>query len=304
MSRLPPTDIAHAPVMRTDLATLPPRNPLWRNCGRLAVRSVRFSPARPTSPRSAPDPDVEVERRGVWLLGESRFVDDGLSLLIRRSRSNVTDFIIRKHLGLPRLFRWGAINSPSRRDQRHLGRDARARQDAFWGQPWQGATTLLSMLDPRNRPYPDPTRNRKHQNRVARDQDQPLPPTTIPRRRIVRGFFEQGPPRRAQFAAPPRLLGCTMQVQEVRARREDRFASDGCVRVYVDACRGRSAVIISTWEDWDGLFSVGDQGDRAEKYICHNMVIRFFSRYLATVCMRSVPTQFEGESLDKGRENE
>jgi len=172
------------------------------NCGRLGCARCRFHPAGPR-PRYRPDP-VEVRRRGLGLpRADYKVYDDGGCPVFRfepikcHHLSPTSTWPAGVSLG-PINTVCGKINAPGGRDARR-----RARRLLAGLRLGQGATSLLSMLDPKSALSLTITATDKHQPRAARSRITLADTISHP----DADFEPQWTPRRNYVLAPPGALG-------------------------------------------------------------------------------------------------
>ena len=288
MNRYLATDIA-LPVMRHRLGDITADGISYGEVRQIGGAQVSFHPAGHV-PGSA---QIRVEVDGeVWVAsGDYKVVDDGLSDPFEPVRCH--HFITESTFGLP-VFRWAEQAAVA------------AEINAWWaGLPAQGKTAflgayalgkaqrLLSMLDPDIGPILTHTAT-ENTNRVMRDQGITLPDTIL-----ADADLKPKDHPGAIVLAPPGALGSAWSKKF--GPQETGFASGWmAVRGVRRRRAGDRGFIISDHADWDGLLSAIKATEAENIYVTHGYT-DVFSRFLADSGWQAqvVPTQFEGESLDK-----
>ena len=218
-------------------------------------------------------------------------VDDGLSDPFEPVRCH--HFITESTFGLP-VFRWAEQAAVAAEINAWWAGCAAQGKTAFLGAYALGkAQRLLSMLDPDIGPILTHTAT-ENTNRVMRDQGIPLPDTIL-----ADADLKPKDHPGAIVLAPPGALGSAWSKKF--GPQETAFASGWmAVRGVRRRRAGDRGFIISDHADWDGLLSAIKATEAENIYVTHGYT-DVFSRFLADSGWQAqvVPTQFEGESLDK-----
>ncbi|GLO78896.1 ligase-associated DNA damage response exonuclease [Sulfitobacter pontiacus] len=288
MNRYLATDIA-LPVMRHRLGEITADGIAYGEVRQIGGAQVSFHPAGHV-PGSA---QIRVEVDGeVWVAsGDYKVVDDGLSDPFEPVRCH--HFITESTFGLP-VFRWAEQAAVAAEINAWWASCAAQGKTAFLGAYALGkAQRLLSMLDPDIGPILTHTAT-ENTNRVMRDQGITLPDTIL-----ADADLNPKDHRGAIVLAPPGALGSAWSKKF--GPQETAFASGWmAVRGVRRRRAGDRGFIISDHADWDGLLSAIRATEAENIYVTHGYT-DVFSRFLADSGWQAqvVPTQFEGESLDK-----
>jgi len=288
MNRYLATDIA-LPVMRHRLGDITADGIAYGEERQIGGAQVSFHPAGHV-PGSA---QIRVEVDGeIWVAsGDYKVVDDGLSDPFEPVRCH--HFITESTFGLP-VFRWAEQAAVAAEINAWWAGCAAQGKTALLGAYALGkAQRLLSMLDPDIGPILTHTAT-ENTNRVMRDQGITLPDTIL-----ADADLNPKDHRGAIVLAPPGALGSAWSKKF--GPQETAFASGWmAVRGVRRRRAGDRGFIISDHADWDGLLSAIKATEAENIYVTHGYT-DVFSRFLADSGWQAqvVPTQFEGESLDK-----
>ena len=288
MNRYLATDIA-LPVMRHRLGDITADGISYGEVRQIGGAQVSFHPAGHV-PGSA---QIRVEVDGeVWVAsGDYKVVDDGLSDPFEPVRCH--HFITESTFGLP-VFRWAEQAAVAAEINAWWAGCAAQGKTAFLGAYALGkAQRLLSMLDPDIGPILTHTAT-ENTNRVMREQGITLPDTIL-----ADADLKPKDHPGAIVLAPPGALGSAWSKKF--GPQETAFASGWmAVRGVRRRRAGDRGFIISDHADWDGLLSAIRATEAENIYVTHGYT-DVFSRFLADSGWQAqvVPTQFEGESLDK-----
>ncbi|WP_323803552.1 ligase-associated DNA damage response exonuclease [Sulfitobacter litoralis] len=288
MNRYLATDIA-LPVMRHRLSDITADAIAYGEVRQIGGAQVSFHPAGHV-PGSA---QIRVEVDGeVWVAsGDYKVVDDGLSDPFEPVKCH--HFITESTFGLP-VFRWADQATVAAEINAWWAGCVAQGKTAFLGAYALGkAQRLLSMLDPDVGPILTHTAT-ENTNRVLRGQGITLPDTIL-----ADADLNPKDHPGAIVLAPPGALGSAWSKKF--GPQETAFASGWmAVRGVRRRRAGDRGFIISDHADWDGLLSAIKATEAENIYVTHGYT-DVFSRYLADSGWQAqvVPTQFEGESLDK-----
>ncbi|NOR32417.1 MAG: ligase-associated DNA damage response exonuclease [Sulfitobacter sp.] len=280
---------AALPVMRHRLGDITAEGIAYGEVRRIGDANVSFHPAGHV-PGSA---QVRVEVNGeIWVAsGDYKVVDDGLSEAFAPIKCH--NFITESTFGLP-VFHWADQPSVAAEINNWWAGCAAEGKTAFLGAYALGkAQRLLTMLDPNIGPILTHTAT-ENTNQVMRDQGISLPDTILANADL-RPKNHPG----AIVLAPPSALGSAWSKKF--GPQETAFASGWmAIRGVRRRRAGDRGFVISDHADWDGLLSAIKQTGAENIYVTHGYK-DIFSRYLNINGWNAqvVPTQFEGESLDK-----
>lgn len=280
---------AALPVMRHRLGDITAEGIAYGEVRRIGGAHVSFHPAGHV-PGSA---QIRVEVQGeVWVAsGDYKVVDDDLSEAFTPIKCH--HFITESTFGLP-VFRWDDQATIAGQINQWWAGCAAEGKTAFLGAYALGkAQRLLTMLDPAIGPILTHTAT-ENTNQVMRDQGIALPDTILanadPKPKDHPG---------AIVLAPPSALGSAWSKKF--GPQETAFASGWmAIRGVRRRRAGDRGFIISDHADWDGLLSAIKHTEAENIYVTHGYT-DIFSRYLNVNGWNAqvVPTQFEGETLDK-----
>jgi putative mRNA 3-end processing factor len=280
---------AALPVMRHRLGDIKAEGIAYGEFRRIGDANVSFHPAGHV-PGSA---QIRVEVNGeIWVAsGDYKVVDDGLSEAFAPIKCH--HFITESTFGLP-VFHWVDQASVAAEINNWWAGCAAEGKTAFLGAYALGkAQRLLTMLDPTIGPILTHTAT-ENTNQVMRDQGISLPDTILANAEL-RPKDHPG----AIVLAPPSALGSAWSKKF--GPQETAFASGWmAIRGVRRRRAGDRGFVISDHADWDGLLSAIKQTEAENIYVTHGYT-DIFSRYLNINGWNAqvVPTQFEGESLDK-----
>ncbi|MEW9919482.1 ligase-associated DNA damage response exonuclease [Marimonas sp. MJW-29] len=280
------------PVMRHRLGDISAEGIAFGQARQIGGATVSFHPAGHV-PGSA---QIRVEVAGeVWVVsGDYKIVDDGLTEPFEPVKCH--HFITESTFGLP-VFRWAPQADIAAEINSWWAACASAGKTAFLGAYALGkAQRLLSMLDPDIGPILTHGAI-ENTNAVMRDQGIRLP-DTIHASQDLNPKDHPG----ALVLAPPSALGSKW------ARRfgpqESAFASGWMALRGIRRRRaGDRGFVISDHADWSGLLWAIRETEAENIYVTHGYT-DIFTRYLNDNgwSARVVPTQFEGETLDREEE--
>ncbi|MBV48107.1 ligase-associated DNA damage response exonuclease [Sulfitobacter sp.] len=288
MQRYLATHIA-LPVMRHRLGDITAEGIGYGEIRRIGDAKVSFHPAGHV-PGSA---QIRVEVKGeVWVAsGDYKVVDDGLSDPF--SPVECHSFITESTFGLP-VFNWADQTTVAAEINAWWATCAANGKTAFLGAYALGkAQRLLTMLDPAIGPILTHTAI-ENTNRIIRDQGIALPDTIL-----ANAELDPKSHPNAIVLAPPSALGSAWS--KGFGAQETAFASGWMAIRGVRRRRvGDRGFVISDHADWGGLMSAIRETGAENIYVTHGYT-EVFSRYLndSGWTAQVVPTQFEGESLDK-----
>lgn len=280
---------AALPVMRHRLGDITAEGIAYDETRRIGDADVSFHPAGHV-PGSA---QIRVEVDGqVWVAsGDYKVVDDGLSEAFTPIKCH--NFITESTFGLP-VFHWADQVSVAAEINNWWAACAAEGKTAFLGAYALGkAQRLLTMLDPDIGPILTHTAT-ENTNQVMRDQGISLPDTIL-----ANADLKPKDHPGAIVLAPPSALGSAWAKRF--GPQETAFASGWmAIRGVRRRRAGDRGFVISDHADWDGLLSAIKQTEAENIYVTHGYT-DIFSRYLNINGWNAqvVPTQFEGESLDK-----
>ena len=280
---------AALPVMRHRLGDITAEGIAYGETRRIGDADVSFHPAGHV-PGSA---QIRVEVDGeVWVAsGDYKVVDDGLSEAFNPIKCH--HFITESTFGLP-VFHWADQASVAVEINNWWAACAAEGKTAFLGAYALGkAQRLLTMLDPNIGPILTHTAT-ENTNQVMRDQGIKLPDTIL-----ANADLKPKDHPGAIVLAPPSALGSAWSKKF--GLQETAFASGWmAIRGVRRRRAGDRGFVISDHADWDGLLSAIKQTEAENIYVTHGYT-DIFSRYLNINGWNAqvVPTQFEGESLDK-----
>jgi putative mRNA 3-end processing factor len=280
---------AALPVMRHRLGDITAEGIAYGEVRRIGDANVSFHPAGHV-PGSA---QIRVEVSGeIWVAsGDYKVVDDGLSEAFSPIKCH--HFITESTFGLP-VFHWADQASVAAEINNWWAGCAAEGKTAFLGAYALGkAQRLLTMLAPNIGPILTHTAT-ENTNQVMRDQGISLPDTILANAEL-RPKDHPG----AIVLAPPSALGSAWSKKF--GPQETAFASGWmAIRGVRRRRAGDRGFVISDHADWDGLLLAIKQTEAENIYVTHGYT-DIFSRYLNINGWNAqvVPTQFEGESLDK-----
>ncbi len=280
---------AALPVMRHRLGDITAEGIAYGEVRRIGTANVSFHPAGHV-PGSA---QIRIEVEGeVWVAsGDYKVVDDGLSEAFTPIKCH--HFITESTFGLP-VFHWADQGSVAGEINAWWATCAAEGKTAFLGAYALGkAQRLLTMLDPAIGPILTHTAT-ENTNQVMRDQGISLPDTILANADLVPKDHPG-----AIVLAPPSALGSAWSKKF--GPQETAFASGWmAIRGVRRRRAGDRGFIISDHADWDGLLSAIKQTEAENIYVTHGYT-DIFSKYLNLNGWNAqvVPTQFEGETLDK-----
>ncbi|SFS68865.1 putative mRNA 3-end processing factor [Sulfitobacter marinus] len=280
---------AALPVMRHRLGDITAEGIAYGETRRIGGTDVSFHPAGHV-PGSA---QIRVEVDGeIWVAsGDYKVVDDGLSEPFNPIKCH--HFITESTFGLP-VFHWADQASIAAEINDWWADCAAQGKTAFLGAYALGkAQRLLTMLDPDIGPILTHTAT-ENTNQAMRDQGISLPDTII-----ANADLKPKDHPGAIVLAPPSALGSAWSKKF--GPQETAFASGWmAIRGVRRRRAGDRGFVISDHADWDGLLSAIKETEAENIYVTHGYT-DIFSRYLNINGWNAqvVPTQFEGESLDK-----
>ncbi|WP_373029736.1 ligase-associated DNA damage response exonuclease [Sulfitobacter sp.] len=280
---------AALPVMRHRLGDITAEGIAYGEVRRIGGADVSFHPAGHV-PGSA---QIRVEVQGeVWVAsGDYKVVNDGLSEAFTPIKCH--HFITESTFGLP-VFRWEDQATVAAQINGWWAGCAAEGKTAFLGAYALGkAQRLLTMLDPAIGPILTHTAT-ENTNQVMRDQGISLPDTIL-----AKADLKPKDHPGAIVLAPPSALGSAWAKKF--GPQETAFASGWmAIRGVRRRRAGDRGFIISDHADWDGLLSAIKETEAENIYVTHGYT-DIFSRYLKINGWNAqvIPTQFEGETLDK-----
>lgn len=277
------------PIMRHRLGDISAESIAYGEVRKIGDALVSFHPAGHV-PGSA---QIRIEVGGEVFVasGDYKVIDDGVSEPFEPVACH--HFITESTFGLP-VFRWAAQESVAAEINAWWAACARAGKTAFLGAYALGkAQRLLSMLDPEIGPILTHGAV-ENSNAVLRAQGLSLPDTT----HVDADLNPKDYPG-AIVLAPPSALGSKW------ARRfgpqETAFASGWMALRGIRRRRaGDRGFVISDHADWNGLLCAIRETGAENIYVTHGYT-DIFTRYLNDNGWKAevIPTQFEGESLDR-----
>ncbi len=280
------------PVMRHRLGDITAEGIGYGEVRRIGDAEVSFHPAGHV-PGSA---QIRVAVDGeIWVAsGDYKVIDDGLSTPFEPIRCH--HFITESTFGLP-VFRWQDQTSVAADLNRWWADCKAAGKTAFLGAYALGkAQRLIKMLDPGIGPILTHTAV-ENTNRVLRAQGFALPDTVL-----ADGDLNPKDHPGAIVIAPPSALGSAWARKF--GAQESGFASGWMALRGIRRRRaGDRGFVISDHADWSGLLWAIKQTEAENIYVTHGYT-DIFTRYLNENGWQAqvVPTQFEGETLDKGED--
>ena len=277
------------PIMRHRLGDISAESIAYGEVRKIGDALVSFHPAGHV-PGSA---QIRIEVGGEVFVasGDYKVIDDGVSEPFEPVACH--HFITESTFGLP-VFRWAAQESVAAEINAWWAACAKAGKTAFLGAYALGkAQRLLSMLDPEIGPILTHGAV-ENSNAVLRAQGLSLPDTT----HVDADLNPKDYPG-AIVLAPPSALGSKW------ARRfgpqETAFASGWMALRGIRRRRaGDRGFVISDHADWNGLLCAIRETGAENIYVTHGYT-DIFTRYLNDNGWKAevIPTQFEGESLDR-----
>lgn len=277
------------PIMRHRLGDISAESIAYGEVRKIGDALVSFHPAGHV-PGSA---QIRIEVGGEVFVasGDYKVIDDGVSEPFEPVACH--HFITESTFGLP-VFRWAAQESVAAEINAWWAACARAGKTAFLGAYALGkAQRLLSMLNPEIGPILTHGAV-ENSNAVLRAQGLSLPDTT----HVDADLNPKDYPG-AIVLAPPSALGSKW------ARRfgpqETAFASGWMALRGIRRRRaGDRGFVISDHADWNGLLCAIRETGAENIYVTHGYT-DIFTRYLNDNGWKAevIPTQFEGESLDR-----
>lgn len=277
------------PVMRHRLGDITADGIAYGETRRIGDAAVSFHPAGHV-PGSA---QIRVEVGGeIWVAsGDYKVVDDRLSDPFEPVKCH--HFITESTFGLP-VFRWTDQADVAAEINAWWANCAATGKTAFLGAYALGkAQRLLTMLNPEIGPILTHSAT-ENTNQVMRDQGITLPSTVLANADLNPKDYPG-----AIVLAPPSALGSAWSKKF--GPQETAFASGWmAIRGVRRRRAGDRGFVISDHADWDGLLSAIKETEAENIYVTHGYT-DVFTRYLNDTGYNAqvVPTQFEGETLDK-----
>lgn len=277
------------PVLRHRLGEIEAEGIAYGEARKIGTATVSFHPAGHV-PGSA---QIRVEVGGeVWVAsGDYKVIDDGLSTPYEPVRCH--HFITESTFGLP-VFHWEPQEVVADQINDWWRACAQAGKTAVLGAYSLGkAQRLMSMLDPTHGPILCHTAI-ENTNAVMRAQGITLPDTVLADK-DVSGKTHPG----GIVIAPPSALGSAWSKRF--GPHESGFASGWMAMRGVRRRRGGDrGFVISDHADWAGLLAAIRATEAENIYVTHGYT-DILARYLNENGWRvqTVPTQFEGENLDR-----
>ncbi|MEQ6248471.1 ligase-associated DNA damage response exonuclease [Sulfitobacter sp. HNIBRBA3233] len=282
------------PVMRHRLGDIAAEGIAYGERRQIGGATVSFHPAGHV-PGAA---QIRVEVAGeIWVAsGDYKVIDDGLSTPFEPVKCH--HFITESTFGLP-VFRWRAQADIAAEINGWWRDCAAAGKTAILGAYSLGkAQRLITMLDPSIGPILCHAAV-ENTNAVLREQDIALPDTVLADKDISAKTHPG-----AMVIAPPSAMGSAWSRKF--GAQETGFASGWMAMRGVRRRRaGDRGFVISDHADWNGLLWAIKETESENVYVTHGYT-DVFARYLNENGWNAevVPTQFEGESLDRSDDAE